>query len=84
MLTCKHASQLVSQSLDRRLTTRERFMLRLHLFTCNACSRFLMQLTLFSKIIHRMKKQAEEDTTVKLNPEVKQRIAESIDNNMLL
>ena len=80
MLTCKHASQLVSQSLDRRLTIRERFMLRLHLLVCNACSRFFMQLTLLSKMIHRMKKQAEEDTTIKLNPEAKQRITEAIDN----
>ena len=80
MLTCKHASQLVSQSLDRRLTIRERFMLRLHLLVCNACSRFFMQLTLLNKMIHRMKKQAEEDTTIKLNPEAKQRITEAIDN----
>ena len=83
MLTCKHASQLVSRSLDRRLTTRERFMLRLHLFTCKACSRFLIQLTLFNKMMHRMKKQVEEDTSVKLNPEAKQRIAEQIDNQLL-
>jgi uncharacterized protein YcgI (DUF1989 family) len=40
MLTCKEASLLVSQSIDRRLSWRERWGVRAHLFICAACRRF--------------------------------------------
>jgi hypothetical protein len=43
MLTCKQASALVSQSLDRRLPWRQRAALRLHLLLCDACRRFKRQ-----------------------------------------
>ncbi len=44
-VTCREASQLLSQMQDRPLAARERIRLRLHLAICNACSRFGRQLT---------------------------------------
>ena len=44
MMTCKETAQLISESLDRALTLRERFVLRLHLWRCDMCSRFASQL----------------------------------------
>ncbi len=44
MLSCKQASQLISQSLDRRLSGRERWSLRFHLIICYMCTRFSKQL----------------------------------------
>ncbi|MCZ6618876.1 MAG: zf-HC2 domain-containing protein [Gammaproteobacteria bacterium] len=44
MLTCKEISQLASESLDRTLTLRERFTLKIHLFRCDMCSRYVRQL----------------------------------------
>jgi hypothetical protein len=44
MMTCKEASQLVSQSLDRRLSLSERLGLRLHLLVCDACTTFARQM----------------------------------------
>jgi hypothetical protein len=43
MLTCKEASRLVSESLDRRLGLAERIGLRVHLIICEACARFAAQ-----------------------------------------
>ena len=43
MLTCQEASELVSQSLDRRLRLHERWAVRLHLLICTACTRFKRQ-----------------------------------------
>lgn len=43
MLTCKEAAALISQSFDRRLRLHERWSLRLHLFVCEACTRFKRQ-----------------------------------------
>src|SRR5919202_91741 len=39
-LTCKRAAALLSASMDRALTLRERLPLRLHLRVCAACPRF--------------------------------------------
>jgi hypothetical protein len=40
MLSCKEASLLMSQGLDRRLSRWERVSLRLHLVICKGCRRF--------------------------------------------
>jgi hypothetical protein len=37
MISCKHATELMSQGMDRRLSLRERLRLRLHLFVCVGC-----------------------------------------------
>ena len=39
MLTCKEASRLSSEALDRKLSLRERLLLRMHLALCAGCSR---------------------------------------------
>jgi hypothetical protein len=40
MLTCRHATRLISDALDRRLTWAERCRLGLHLLLCEPCLRF--------------------------------------------
>lgn len=37
MLTCKEATQVMSNDMDRRTTLHERNQLRLHLITCSGC-----------------------------------------------
>jgi predicted anti-sigma-YlaC factor YlaD len=43
-LSCKEASRLLSQSLDRDLSLGEHARLRLHLTLCDACRNFNQQL----------------------------------------
>jgi hypothetical protein len=43
MLSCKDASRLVSDSLDRQLSWRQRLSLRIHLLMCGVCARFRRQ-----------------------------------------
>jgi hypothetical protein len=43
-LTCKEASHLISQGLDRDLDLTQRATLRLHLLICTACTRVKAQL----------------------------------------
>ncbi len=50
MLTCKETAQLISESLDRSLTLRERFVLRLHLWRCDMCSRYASQLKFLQSV----------------------------------
>lgn len=44
MLTCRQATQLISEKSDRRLSLRERVQLALHLAVCSACRAFQEQL----------------------------------------
>jgi hypothetical protein len=43
MLTCKEASRLISEQLDRDLPIADRAALRVHLAICTACTRLTRQ-----------------------------------------
>ena len=58
ILSCKEATPLVSQGLDRRLGFVERLALRLHLAICNGCSNFSKQVAFLRKAMRRL---AESD-----------------------
>lgn len=78
MLSCKDASRLISQSLDRRLTWYERFGLRVHLMICDVCSRFRKQVKLIRAAVQRMTRQIEQDEHLVLSHAAKTRIADAI------
>lgn len=78
MITCKQASQIISQSLDKPLSRSERLQLKLHLFICNACTRFNRQLHLISNVVKRMRSDTENDSTIQLTSEAKIRILNNI------
>ena len=40
MMECNEATQLISESQERRLTLRERFWLKIHLLMCHICNNF--------------------------------------------
>ena len=42
-ISCKEASRLISQGMDRRLSLAEGIALRLHVRICEACTRFTSQ-----------------------------------------
>jgi Putative zinc-finger len=42
-LSCREASRLISQGMERRLSVWERIVLRLHMGICDACTRFSRQ-----------------------------------------
>lgn len=64
MMNCRQASQLVSQSLDRRLSWRERFGLRLHLLICDACAEFQRQMRLLRAATQRLTAASLADITL--------------------
>lgn len=53
MKTCKDISELLSDSMDRPLTWRERWAVRTHLFMCRHCSRFQNHLHFLHKASER-------------------------------
>lgn len=57
-LTCREATELVSQGLDRELSRWERVKLKLHLLICDACSNFVRQTAFMRRALKRL---AERD-----------------------
>ena len=79
MLNCKQTSLLVSQSLDRRLTWRERMAVRMHLWICVYCRRFVQQLTLIRQQMARWQQQAAEQPDIILTQAARERISKQLD-----
>jgi hypothetical protein len=76
-LTCREASRLISESLDRQLTRRERCALGIHKLLCGACRQFVRQMTLIRLTLasgaERLRAYAS-DRTVKLSADRKSQI----------
>jgi hypothetical protein len=54
ILSCKEATQLASQGLDRRLGFGQRAALRLHLVICEGCRNFTRQMAFLRKAMQRL------------------------------
>lgn len=50
-LSCKEATRLISEGMDRRLSVPERIRLRLHVGICDACTRFTSQAAFLRRAI---------------------------------
>ena len=81
MLSCKNASQIISQSLDRPLTMRERFALKLHLLICKYCKQFSQQLHAIRVALKLASSAIENDDTIKMPSETKNRLMQSIESS---
>lgn len=79
MLNCKQTSLLVSQSLDRPLTWRERLAVRGHLLICVYCRRFTQQLKLIRRYMQGWQQQVTESSDIALPLEARERIAQQLD-----
>ena len=53
LITCKHATHLVSEREERELGTLDRLLLKLHLAWCKACERFEQQLRLLREAMEK-------------------------------
>lgn len=58
MLTCKDASRLVSEALERKLGFREWLGLRFHLLLCEACRRFERQMVALHRVLRELARRA--------------------------
>lgn len=81
IISCKSASQLISKSLDQRLSFSERLKLRLHLLICDVCTHFKQQLFILQASIKNLLKQTENDESIQLPLPAKVRIEKIIESN---
>jgi hypothetical protein len=81
MLNCKQASHLVSQSMEAKLSFRQRLGLRVHLMMCDACTQFSRQLLVLREAISQLARKTENDETLKLSDEARRRIGKSVEGH---
>ena len=79
--TCKQMAPLMSESLERPLSLRERVTLKLHLWVCVWCVWYLEQLrTMRSALRARGEREEADDidSAVKLSEEARERIRRAL------
>lgn len=79
MLDCKQSSQLISQSLDRSLTLRERLALKLHLFICEYCRQFSQHMQTMRVALKVMLGSIESNNSIEMPSAAKKRIADLVE-----
>src|ERR1044072_2776395 len=80
----KHTVGLISPSMERPLTLRERVLLKLHLWLCMWCQRYLEHLQLMRdalRVQENENDEAEVSPATRLSDEARARIRRSLTNN---
>jgi putative zinc finger protein len=78
LVHCEKAIFLISQSLDKKLSLRERTILRWHLIVCEECSQYAQELELIQGLLRIHHQGVEEPDSAnlpaRLSEEARQRI----------
>lgn len=79
---CDQLTPVMSDSLDRALPLHGRLILKLHLFVCMRCTRYLKQLKLMRATIRArsLKLLSEEPASNALSAEARERIKRALDS----
>lgn len=81
---CKRMTRTLGESLDRNATWREKLVMKLHLFTCEACERYLEQITFLKEAAHAHGDACDnaEFSAAALTAESKERMKAFLRNNV--
>ena len=61
LMSCREATRLVSESLDRPLSLKERLALQVHLFTCRNCMRYQSQIRRMRRAVDDYAQEQQRD-----------------------
>jgi len=82
MLSCKETTRLVSESLDRPLSFRQRMSVTMHLLLCRFCSRYRKQMRLMRLALERLAKDKGDElgsiSDDSLSTEARERIKKTL------
>jgi hypothetical protein len=76
--SCREATRLQSEAMDRPLSLRRRIGLRLHLVLCRWCRRYGKQIGFLRSVAHEHEKHEETLPPQTLRPEARERIKERL------
>ncbi|MGH9933288.1 MAG: zf-HC2 domain-containing protein [Pyrinomonadaceae bacterium] len=79
---CQTTVETISQSMERRLTLRERFTVKLHLWICAWCQWYLEHLQLIRETARaKASESADMNTAPGLSAEARERIKRNLTSN---
>ncbi len=77
--SCNSITEMVSESMERRLSLAERARLRLHFLICVWCTRYQRQLLALRESLRARVQHVEKDESLpSLSPEARERIRKSL------
>jgi hypothetical protein len=76
--TCKEVSQLASDAMEERLPLGKRLGLRLHLWFCMACRRYVRQLRFLKKASRRAAETVPPPGRLTLSEKARERIKRKV------
>ena len=76
--TCDVITHKISESFDHQLSWADRLRIRLHVWSCVLCERYRQQLIIMNQFLQKLNEEELED--IRLSPEVKAHIKESMKN----
>lgn len=79
---CKDVSPLFSYALDRELSLIERFRIKFHLLTCNACKSYVTNLGFMREVFHAQEKKLEPvKPSQTLSEDAKDRLKKALESS---
>jgi hypothetical protein len=79
MPPCKEVVKIISASLDRDLTVRERIVMKMHLAACRPCVRYLEQSEFLGDAVGRLDESSKESLfSGTLSDQARQRIKDAL------
>lgn len=83
MISCKKASRLMSEGMDRRLSLKETINLKMHLLMCGACTQVLKQLKGLRRLLRAYRDHLilKSSNSPHLNQVVKNQIKQKLLNS---
>lgn len=79
--SCKTATRLQSEALDRKLPLHQRFGLSVHLLLCKWCRRYGKQITFLRNAAREHPDEVAEPVPQKLSDEARERIKQGLHTN---
>ena|SRR6185369_2324493 len=82
---CKDITALISRSMEKDLSLREKFLMKTHLYTCIACQRYLTQLEFMRKVLEKQEEKLEKgEYAPRLSSEASERLKNALKSSKFL
>ncbi|SRR5215204_5812357 len=82
---CRDITALISRSMEKDLSFREKLVMKTHLYTCIACRRYLAQLKFMSEVIGKQEEKLERgEYAPRLSSEASERLKDALKSSKVL
>ncbi len=80
MISCKRATELVSQKIDLPLSYRDRLSLWFHLLICSLCRRFALQIQCISTALKNDSELTPDELRIGVPVEEREKLKRALEN----